>query len=274
MSDIDLIVNCYERTYREVLQPGYFLGIEKQNQQRFSGRIAVINNVDDRGSADSAAMALLASGEITSYVFVADRIDEALKRVGLSRRTLGQRPYFLDFALVMAITGESPLVLGWDAEVRLQYVADWVTAGSSLLHRRPDVFSVSPRWPARAFDTLNQETLDRDGIWHLSWGFSDQIWLVRRHEIAQRIYRRFAPAALARHSEHPRTFEARIEAYQRAEKRYRAIHDSIGYVHNDMESVLTRLGLTRREAEVTRWLNGSRRLLERGAWQKPRLRLP
>lgn len=271
---VDLAVNCYERTYRDVLAPGYLRGIAEQNRFDFAGVYVVINNVDSRDDAMARADALVGSGEITGYEFVADHLDEALRAARLRRRALGSRPYFVDYALAMALVGTSPYLLGWDAEVRLEQPADWVTGGVALLEERSDVFSCAPRWPARALDTLDEETISSDGPWRLGWGFSDQVWLLRRSELASPIWRKLAPASVARHASHPFTFEARMESYQRVARRFRATHSEVRYVHNDIAPVLSRLGESRFEAFRSRQLLRLGRVLKRLDSQDPRLRLP
>ena len=74
MSDVDLVVNCFERTYRDVLAPGTFARIERDNETRFALRTALINNVDDQRDALARAERLIAAGEIDRAVLVKDRI--------------------------------------------------------------------------------------------------------------------------------------------------------------------------------------------------------
>jgi hypothetical protein len=272
---VDLVVNCYERTYRRVLAEGFFDAIADQNRVEFAGRYAVINNVVDTADARAMAERLVASGEIDGFVFVHERIDAALRQTGLRRRQLGARPYFVDYALVMAITGTSPFVLGWDAEVELDRPADWITPALGLLDGRPDVFSAAPRWPSRGFDTLDEESISIDAPWRMTWSFGDQMWLARRAELASPIYRRFAPATLARTPLHPFSFEARIESYQRSRRRFRDVHEGVRYHHNDLEGVIHRLGgptpAERTSAVLSR---GTRRILHAVKSQHPSLRLP
>jgi len=272
---VDLLVNCYERTYRNVLSEGFFDAIREQNRVEFAGRYAVINNVADASDARALAERMRASGEIDGFVFVHEQLDSALRRTGLRRRNLGARPYFVDYALVMAITGTAPFVVGWDAEVELDEPADWITPALDLLAERPDVFSAAPRWPARGFDTLDEESISADSPWRLTWSFGDQAWLARRDELASPIYRRFAPATLARTPMHPFSFEARIESYQRSSRRFRAVHEDIGYRHNDLEGVIHRLGgPTRIERTSAVLSRAMRRILYTVKSQHPSLRLP
>ena len=67
---VDLVVNCYERTYRRVLAEGFFDAIADQNRVEFAGRYAVINNVVDTADARAMAERLVASGEILSLIHI------------------------------------------------------------------------------------------------------------------------------------------------------------------------------------------------------------
>ena len=272
---VDLLVNCYERTYRDVLTLGFFPAIESQNLVGFANRIALINNVADPVDARERAEALVQLGELDHFVFVEERLDAALQRTGLRRRNLGQRPYLVNYALVMAVSGPSPYVLGWDAEVVLEEPNDWITPALELLEQRPEVFSAAPRWPARSFDTLDAETIITQSPWRLTWGFSDQLWLARRAELASPIYRRFALATLARTPMHTFSFEARIESYQRSRFRFRAVHEGTRYRHNELEGVIHRLGGPTRIEQIRALLSRiTRKILHAVKSQHPSLRLP
>lgn len=271
-----MCINVYERTYRTALKPGWYSKIVDDNLVRITDRWVLINNVDDRSSAASLAEELVTSGEIAGYRFVADAIDEGLAVAGLTRRAVRKHPYFLDYGLVMGITGSQPYVLGWDAETFLDHPADWLTPALELMESDPTVFSAGPRWPVRGWDSLPAETVQHRGPWALNHGFSDQVFLVRRGDLARPIYRHLVPAAFARHANHPRTFEARVEGYQRAKGRYRATHISVAYATNDLEAVIPRQlgGYSLLERARIRALDILRRLLQKAGSSRPRLRIP
>jgi hypothetical protein len=271
-----MCINVYERTYRTALAAGWYSKIVDDNRVSIEDRWVLINNVDDRAHAASLADALVASGEISGYRFVADAIDDALAVTGLTHQALRTYPYFLDYGLVMGITGSRPHVLGWDAETFLEQPADWLTPALGLLAKDPSVFSAAPRWPVRGRDSLPAETVRSRGPWAFNYGFSDQVFLVRRSDLASPIYRDIVPAAYARHANHPRTFEARLEAHQRAQHRFRATHTSIVYATNDLDAVIPRQlgGYSVRERTRIKVLNALRRGLEKVGSSKPELRLP
>jgi len=270
-----LIVNVYERTYRAALTPGTFDAIVADNRVQIEDRWVLINNVDDSTHARRMAQALMESGEISGFALVEHEIDRALKVTGLTRRALRRRPYFLNYGLVMSITGSEPYVLGWDAETRLTSPADWLTPGIELLESDANIFSVCPRWPATR-DTLDQETVGRQGPWALNYGFTDQVFLVRRREIASPIYRALAPASMVRSANHPFSFEARLESHQRARGLFRATHTQVSFVANDLPPVIERQlgGYTWRERLQRRLLALVGAGLARLGSSDPRLRLP
>jgi hypothetical protein len=228
--DVDLVVNCFERSYRKVLAPGFFAAIAADNGRAFACRTVVINNVDSREDAAALAQARVDAGEIDRYVFVADRLDEALARTGVTRADLEPIPYFTDFALV-AVTLDGPdWMLMWDADVRLREPADWVTPAIALMDRDRRIMAANPNWPV---DNLGEFTLETDGDFALGQGFTDQAFLVRRSEMARPIYTQRC-VALRRYplSYVGAIFEARVDAHMRHAGRLRATYRHAVY---DME---------------------------------------
>ena len=221
--DVDLVVNCFERTYREVLAPGTFPRIEAENRRRFALRTALVNNVDDRADAERRAAALVDAGEIDRVVFVADHLAAALRRTGVAREELS---WHLDWALVAVTVDGPPLVLHWDADVRLREPADWVGPALELLGADPRVMVANPNWED---PTLERQTLEERGRFALSYGFSDQVFLGRRAELGSEIY---GQRCVARWNyPYPGSFEARVDAHLRHAGRLRATFRDAEYLH-------------------------------------------
>jgi hypothetical protein len=231
---VDLVVNCFERTYREVLKPGFFTNIEEQIQYPLD-KIAIINNVDDRVDAEQRAEALIRTGELDAYYFVSDHIEAALEKTGLNHTDLGPLPHFLNWGIVAVCTPGNPYMVHWDADVTLEKSGNWIAPSISFMKQHPEVAIVNTNWMS---PTLARETLCEEGNFALGYGFSDQLFLARRAELSRPIYKHFCPASVR----YPlanigSTFERRIDAYMRSQHRLRATYKPLRYIHPDNEGV-------------------------------------
>lgn len=226
---VDLVVNCFERTYRTVLGPGYFAARQADHVRPFARRTALVNNVEDRAGAQRLADERIAAGELDAVFFVADHLDAALARTGLTRADLEPVPYFLDFALVAACLPGPDLMVVNDADVRMEVPFDWVTPSLELMARDPRVMIANPNWEDA---TLEAFTVERNGPFALGPGFSDQLYLGRRSELGGPIYAQRCLATLRYPLSHvARIYEARIDAHLRHHGRLRATHTGARYLH-------------------------------------------
>ena len=196
----------------------------------------IVNNVEDRADAEQRARTLADRGELDAWFFVEDHIESALSRTGLSAPELGRAPYFVDWGLVLATVPGPDWLVHCDPEVRLLEHHDWVTPSIALIERDPRVMIANPRWyaPTPRHDTLARTTLEYAGEFALGLGFSDQLFLARRSELAAPIYgqrcfasRRYPMANVSL------PFEARVDAWMRHHERLRANYLGATYAHPD-----------------------------------------
>jgi hypothetical protein len=236
MSGVDLCVNCYERTYREVLSPGFFERVAREHAHPFERHTAIVNNVADRADAEARARALADAGELHAWYFVEDHIEEALERTGMTADALGRSPHFTDWGLVLVSVPGPDWLVHCDPEVRMLEAHDWITPSLELMESDPRVMIANPRWyaPTPRHDTLARTTLERVGRFALGLGFSDQLFLGRRSQLAAPIYRqrclasrRYPMANVAL------SFEARLDAWMRHHERLRANFLDATYAHPD-----------------------------------------
>lgn len=229
MADVDLVVNTFERSYRDVLQPGVFERIAEENQFRFAKRVALVNNVDSPDHVRELAQPLLDSGEIDELHFVADLLPDAMRITGITERDLGRIRHYTDCSISAVTMAGSPWLLYWDADLHLDPPLDWITPSIDLMESDPRILVANPNWEP---STIEHETFERRGEFAIGRGFSDQLYLVRRAEFAQPIYHQ---RCIARRR-YPMThlgyiFEARVDAYMRHNGRLRAVHTGTRYIH-------------------------------------------
>ncbi|MCA8961561.1 MAG: hypothetical protein KDC38_13645, partial [Planctomycetes bacterium] len=192
----------------------------------------VINNVDDVDAAVRRAEARRLGGEIDDFALVRDHLSFALEECGLSIADLGRIPHYSDWALVAVTLPGSPWLVHCDAEVEVSQAEpgrDWISASIERLEQDPRLLVANPAWsPTEAA----REAEQIDGSFALGYGFSDQLFLARRRELARPIYRERHPLSLRYPLAHiARTFECRVDAFMRCHERRRATHLDVEYRH-------------------------------------------
>jgi hypothetical protein len=228
-ADVELLINTFERTYRTVLARGFFRGVEEQNRFPFKRRVALIGNVEDPPAARALAQQRIDDGELDAVFWVDEHLDEALAQTGLTRRDLGDVPFFSDWALVAVTLPGSDWLLHWDADVTLEEPADWITATVELMDEDRRLLVGNPNWEA---PTLEETSVERQGPFAIGRGFSDQVFLVRRSQLGQPVYSERCVARLRYPVAHlGHIFEARIDAHMRHNDLWRATYADVRYLH-------------------------------------------
>lgn len=238
MTDVDFVINVFERTYREVLRSGCIR--ERTTQHRFAFRriVVLINNVDDRDAALAMAEQLRAGGEITDIHFVADRLEDALQAAGLTRADIAQTLHYTDCSLVAVFLQGSPYLLYCDTDVWLTEPQDWITPSLALMQQDARVAVTNPEWIP---STLQRELRERSDDFALGYGFSDQLYLLRREEFALPIYRCSTPISWRYPlSYQSPVFEQRVDAYMRVHHRLRGTYMGVQYRHEGAEGACYR----------------------------------
>jgi hypothetical protein len=235
-ASVDLVINCYERTYRHVLAPGTVANISSDNRYPFARRTVLVNNVLDGEDVAGRAQALVDAGEIDAAFYVEDHLATGLAAAGLRPAELGKVPYFTDWALAALVLPGPDWMLHWDAEASLAEPVDWITPSIELMEDDPRVLVANPSWGDD--EDLLRHTSEQAGPFALGHGFSDQVFLVRRRELARPIYHDRTLADLRYPVAHlGRIFEARIDSHIRRRGRLRATYRPAVWRHNSQMGV-------------------------------------
>ena len=235
---VDFVTNVFERTYRKVLQPGEIARRVAGHQFAFARRVVLINNVKDRAAVEKLLGPLIESGEITEYYFVSALLESALKKVGVSRQAIEKTIHYTDCSLVAVTLCGSSHVLYSDADVFMLAAQNWIAPGLQLMETDKRVAVVNPKWVT---SQVNPETREIKGDFNLSYGFSDQLYLLSREEFSKPIYRHFVPISYRYPLSHiAPIFEQMVDAYMRANGRLRATYQLATYVHDDDEGAAYR----------------------------------
>ena len=136
----------------------------------------LINNVFDLADARKRADMLLYSDPRYHCVeFVADHLDYALNKTGLSRRYIRRLPHFTDCALVAVTLSGPTWLVYWDADAGLAEAHDWVTPTLAFIKSHPQIAVGNPNnWHV---GLAEKEALSIEQPFAIGYGFSDVAFL-------------------------------------------------------------------------------------------------
>ena len=195
--DVELVMNCFERNIEQVTTPGFLSGAAEQHKYPFALRTLLINNVADRHTAEALAQACVERGEVDRFLFVEDLLPSALRATGLRAADFGPYLHWSDCCLV-ALNAPGPELLCYvDVDLRLSRQHDWVQEAITIMDKEPSVAVANPNWIHPDGSTSIAREADRAGDgYFIGYGFSDQVFLLRRSRFSGKLRRRWVPMRL------------------------------------------------------------------------------
>lgn len=192
------VVNAFERNIHQVTAPGFLTAAAAQHNHPFAVRTLLINNVVDRADSTRLASAAQARGEIDEFVFVQDRVEEALRALHLKQSDFGRYFHWSD-CCVVAMTLDGPDLLCYvDVDLELRGTEDWISQALRMFDVDPRVGVANPNWRMSDGSTSVAREADEAGPgWYKGYGFSDQIFLCRRSRFMFRLFSRWPTLLLS-----------------------------------------------------------------------------
>ncbi len=244
MVSTTFVTNCWERDWEIILKTRFLENKIKRNQYPFTEKVVVINNVNDRVKVERYAKAAVNDGVLTSYFFVEDYIDQALKFFELSRQSLGKGFYYSNHELVSVYFCRTDYLVFYTSDTWLQEQVPWVEPALNELEKNSIYKVANPTWNYK-YDEAKSESFSEIGDFYVGYGFSDQCFLVRTRDFRAPIYNEYNVDS-ERYPEYGgETFEKRVDSWMRNHFNLRLTFKRGSYVHEDFSknAAKKRLGL-------------------------------
>lgn len=236
---VDFETKCYENDWRIVLADGFLEKAVKDCRHTFSQCRLIINNVVDRWAVEQAAQAAIKRGAIDTYVFAEDHADKVLAAIGLTRADFGRGYVYSISELVGIFKCESDYLLYFASDsFMLPDQVAWVSSAIDLMQTHCEVLVANPVWNEK-FDEAEREAVSqRAGDFWISYGFSDQCYLIRPSDFRAPIYGYTHPDVQGFPAYGGELFEKRVDNYMRTYKKVRLTHRQASYRHQNYPRVL------------------------------------
>lgn len=225
MAPVDFVVNCYERTYRQILEPGFVTALATSQSYPFAQVTVLINNVADQADVAERATTLTRAEPRLRVVWVREHLSAALASTGLRPRDIARLPHYSDCCLVAVTLGGPAWVCYWDADARLREPVDWISPVLLEMERDPTHVVGNPNNWHEGLAEREAMRVDEPAGLAIGYGFSDVAFLARREDLSNRIYRSVAPASWRYPlSDIEPIFEQRVDAWMRRHRRTRVTY--------------------------------------------------
>ncbi|SDB79868.1 hypothetical protein GA0111570_101139 [Raineyella antarctica] len=191
---VEFVINCFERNIDLVTAPGFLSAAVAQHDYGFQLRTLLVNNVQDRGRAEVLAQGAVERGEVDRYFFVEDLLERALTSSGFREADFGRFLHWSDCCLVALILEGPDLLCYADVDLGFAEPYDWITPALDVMARDARVAVGNPTWAMPdGGSTVAIEADEAGPGYFLGYGFTDQIFLVRRSLLAGSLRRRPVP---------------------------------------------------------------------------------
>jgi len=227
---VDLIINCYEKTYERVIKKEFIQKILDQNEFSFKNIFVVINNVKNKELVENIAVKLKKDWFISDFFGVEDYLNKALKECNLIKKDILDLVNYTNRALVCGYIAKSEYFVHRDPDLYLENFTDWITPCIQEMEKNENILIANPlrKWYKDEKKFWFQESND----FYYSYWFSDQLYLAKKNNLLKDIYK-YDHIYTSRFPLYPigKTFEARIDAYMRKKNKIRLVYKKTIYVH-------------------------------------------
>jgi hypothetical protein len=226
------ITNCWENDWDILLKTNFLKNKILRNDWEFTKKTLIINNVKDRLEVEKYARKMVDSGVLTNYFFVEDHIQEALEHFQLSKEALGRGYNYSNHELVGIYLCDTDYLLYYTGDTWLEEKTSWIEPTLNEMENNQNYKVANLVWNKK-FDEAKKEATSEIGDFYVSFGFSDQCFLVRTRDFKAPIYGESHPLSERYPKYGGETFEKRVDSWMRNHNFLRLTFKHGYYLHED-----------------------------------------
>ena len=223
-------IKCWERDWEILLKTNRISKIVEYNCYSFANISLLINNVKNIDKVKFYADKLIEKSIISEYIVVDDYAEDALDFFNLSKKQLGRGYVYSISELVGIYLSKEDFILHFSSDTFLKEKVEWIDKAIPYLNEKNKVANLT--WNNK-FDEAKNESTSENNNFYYSYGFSDQMYLIRTKDFKKQIYNH-------KHIESDRypkyggeLFEKRIDSWLRDNNFNRLTFKHASYFHEN-----------------------------------------
>lgn len=246
----------WQNDWEYILKGKYLDKVIEQCNYQFETRVLIINNINDRIEVEKYAIKKVEEGILDSYYFAEDYVDEVLCFFNIKKESFDGGYYYSIAELVGVYLCKTKYLLHFSSDSFLKNMGNqWIDEAINLFIDRNDIIVANPVWND-SFIQAKNESIEEIGNFYLSYGFSDQCYLIKTDIFKKQIYNNKNIESERYPKYGGELFEKRVDSYMRNNNLYRITSKRVSYNHINFcrNSVLNKIWFLKKHiAQITRF---------------------
>ena len=223
----------YEKDWKYILKGDYLDNMIERCNYNFSEKILFINNVKDKNRVTKYAEKKLKNGIIDSFYFVDEYSDIVLKHFDITKDSFKGGYYYSISELVSIYLCKTKYLLHFSSDSYIENSKlNWIDKAIKLFEKRNDIIVANPTWNFK-YNEVRNESVSEISEFYLSFGFSDQCYLIKTEIFKNKIYNEKNIDSERYPKYGGELFEKRVDSFMRNNNLYRITSKEISYIHKN-----------------------------------------
>jgi hypothetical protein len=224
----------WEKDWRIILKSGRLEKTIDRCHYPFDKKVIFINNVANVQEVCRGAERLVAKSVIDNYIIVDEFAQKALDFFELSKESLGRGYYYSIAELVSIYLCSTKYLLHFSGDSLPESNSRnfWVNDLIGILDENPNIVVSNLTWN-RKYNEAANESFKEIGNFYISYGFSDQMYLIRTSDFKNKIYNETNVKSNHYPAYGGELFEKRVHSWMQNQNKYRATYKNMSYKHRN-----------------------------------------
>jgi hypothetical protein len=221
----------YENDWEYILKGNYLDKVIARCNYKFKKKVLFINNVKDIKKVKKYADKKVIQGVIDMYFVVEDYENEALNYFNIDKESFKEGYYYSISELVSIYLCETEFLLHFSSDSFLEVsMVNWIDDAIKIFKENNDIIVANPTWNF-AYKQVEKESISEIDDFYISYGFSDQCYLIKSEVFKKQIYNEDNIASTRYPKYGGELFEKRVDSFMRNHNKLRITSRKVSYMH-------------------------------------------
>lgn len=231
--NITFETKVYENDWKYILLGDYLDKMITNCNCNFVEKILFINNVTSIQEVVYYAQKKVDQGVLDRYYIVEEYANKTLDFFDIEKDSFKGGYYYSISELVSIYLCKTEYLLHLSSDSLINVSnKDWISNAIEVFNQRTDIIVANPSWDYN-YEGVKEESLFELENFYVSYGFSDQCYLIKTEVFKNKIYndKNYFSERYPKYG--GELFEKRVDSYMRNNKLFRITSKEVTYIHRN-----------------------------------------